>query len=156
MPWTTFFFSRRRGFLPFFGLANQYLLLLSLCLLLAGHRSLGPLARPCVGVGALSVDGQAAPVPQPLIAANLDLALDVLVDRPAKVALDLIAVADPVAHAQHFLVGHVAHSRRRAHARAETGLERARAAEAVDVCERHVEALVTREVDSGDSCQRPS
>src|SRR5690606_34108700 len=49
----------------------------SASLLLAGDRALRTLAGARVGLGALTVDGQAAAVAQPLVAADLDLAADV-------------------------------------------------------------------------------
>src|SRR3954469_6809603 len=105
-----FFFSLRRTFLapapvrplgglcwvllsfegrdPALGTAREGLLLAA-GLLLAGHGALGPLAGPCVGLGALSTHRQATAVPQPLVAADLDLAADVGSDLATQVALEL-------------------------------------------------------------------
>ena len=80
-----------------------------LALLLAGDRLLGALAGAGVGLGALTADGQAAAVAQPLPATDLHLALDVLLDLAAQVALDLEGSGlDVVADAGDLVVGEVA------------------------------------------------
>jgi hypothetical protein len=55
----------------------------------------------------LAVDRQTAPVPKALVRADLDLALDVLIDLPTKVTLDRVVLTDPVAEPDDFLVRQV-------------------------------------------------
>jgi hypothetical protein len=63
-------------------------------LLLAGDGALRALAGASVGLGALSVDGQAATVTDALVAADLDLAADVGSDLAAEVTLNLVVALD--------------------------------------------------------------
>src|SRR5205823_5387224 len=76
--------------------------------LLPGHRLLRALPRASVGVGALAADGEPPPVADALVAADLDLALDVLLDVAAQVALDLDVLVDPRPQPGDLLVGEVA------------------------------------------------
>src|SRR5207237_7671312 len=69
---------------------------------------LGTLAGPGVGVGPLPPDRQAPAVAEPLIGPDLDLALDVLGDVAAEVALHLEVAVDVVADPHDLLVGEVA------------------------------------------------
>ena len=52
--------------------------------------------------------GQAAPVADALVAADLDLALDVLLDVPAQVPLDLVVLLDEPPDPHHLVVGELA------------------------------------------------
>src|SRR5919198_1624249 len=124
-------------------------------LLLAGDRLLRPLAGTGVGVGALAADRQPAPVPDALVGADLDLALDVLGDLAAQVALDLVVAVDPLAQADDLLLGEVAHARVGVHPRALERLEGAGPAEAEDVGEADLHPLLTGKVDAGDACHVP-
>src|SRR5829696_2989028 len=148
-----FFFSRRRGFLApdFFGGKSPVSLLLR-GLLLAGNGLLGALAGAGVGVGALAAHRQPPAVPDPLVAADLDLALDVLLDLAAQVALDLVMRVDPVAEADDLLLGQVTHAGVGVHPGALDGLDGPGAAEAEDVGEADLHPLVAGEVDAGDAC----
>src|SRR5579884_703370 len=67
------------------------------CLLLAGDGLLRTLAGAGVGLGALAVHRQAAAMPQPLVATDLDLAADVCCDLAAQVTLDAVVRVDVVA-----------------------------------------------------------
>jgi hypothetical protein len=53
------------------------------------------LAGTRVGVGALAVDGQAETVTDPLVGADLHLALDVVRDLATEVTLDMRAMSQP-------------------------------------------------------------
>src|SRR5215813_4340040 len=77
-------------------------------LLLAGNGLLRALAGARVGLGALPVHRQPAAVPDALVAADLDLAADILGDLAAEVAFDLVVGLDPVAEPRDVVVGHVA------------------------------------------------
>src|SRR5688572_15008266 len=98
-PYATFLRSLRLGRRPpAAGLATCVLSALSQLLLhalLAGHGLLRALARAGVGAGALAVHRQAPAVPDALVAADLDLALDVGGDLAAEVTLDLQVRVDP-------------------------------------------------------------
>src|SRR5919106_1466019 len=153
--WAMFFFSRRRGFLapPFFGgnpVSSRSLLLRGL--LLAGHGLLGALAGAGVGVRALAAHRQASAVPDPLVGADLDLALDVLLRFAAQVALDLVVGVDPLPQADDLLLGQVAHAGVGVHPGALDRLDGPGAAEAVDVGEADLHPLFAGEVDAGDAC----
>src|SRR4051794_1972960 len=121
-------------------------------LLLARHRALRALARARVGAGALTVHRQAATVPQPLVAADLDLAPDVGGDLAAEVTLDLEVALDVVAELDEVVVAQVAHAAVGADARSRERLVRAGAPDAVDVGERHLEPLLAGEVDADEAC----
>src|SRR3981081_3069179 len=100
-PWTMFFFSLRLGFFAF-GIR----LLLPL-LPLHAHSLLGSLAGACIGVGPLAVHRQASAVPEPLVADDLDLALDVLALFAAQVALHLVMGVDVAAEANDLILGEI-------------------------------------------------
>src|SRR5438874_10387206 len=99
-----FFFSRFRAFLAL-GFAMCGLLPL---LPLHADGLLGALAGPRVRVGALAPHRQAPAVPEALVAADLDLALDVLGHVPAEVALHLEVPVDVLADPDDLLLGQVA------------------------------------------------
>ena len=96
-----------------------------------------------------------AAVPQALVAADLDLATDVGRDLTAEVTLELVAVLEVVAKRDELGVTEVAHPQVRADARGRERLLRARAPDAVDVGERHLEPLVAGEVDADETCHVP-
>src|SRR5207245_8532167 len=107
-----FFRSRRRGRRPpGLGLATAPRFSLVLPdLLLTGHGLLRALAGPGVGPGALAPHGQASPVAQTGIAADLHLALDVLGDFPAQVTLDLEVLVDPRPQPSDLFLGQIPHA----------------------------------------------
>src|SRR5262245_5868334 len=127
-------------------------LLLGRSLLLAGDGAARPTLRARIGARALATDGQTAPVADPAVAVDLDQPLDVLADFAAEVAFDRVLLVDELADAVHLFVGKVARLRRRIHLRDGNDAARGRAADAVDVAQRDVDALVARDVDSGDAC----
>src|SRR5262249_40555077 len=93
---------------------------------------------------------------QPLIRPDLHLALDVRGDLTAQVTLDLEVGVDERAQTRDFVVGEVAHAR----VAWEVGLlaDRLRrgSADPVDVRQRDLEPLLTRDVDTGDTSHRTS
>src|SRR5689334_2531189 len=121
-------------------------------LLLAGDGLARALARARVGLGALTVDGQPAAVPQALVAPDLDLATDVARHLAAQVTLDAEVLVDVVAQLQQVLVAEVLDAQVRADARRGQGLLGVGLADAVDVGERDLHPLLAGEVDAGQSC----
>src|SRR5665254_22111 len=102
-------------------------------LLLAGHCALGALAGAGVGLGPLASHRKAAAVPDPLVAADLDLAADVRCDLAAEVTLELVVALEEVTKRDELGVAEVLDPQVRAHARCRKGLAGARAPDAVDV-----------------------
>jgi hypothetical protein len=90
-------------------------------------------------------------VSQPLVAADVDLSLDVLVYLSAEITFDPVVVADEIAQTNDFLVGEVANSCSGVNAGAGAGFLGASRAYAEDIGERDVETFVARQVNSGDS-----
>src|SRR5262245_38527720 len=154
-PCETFFFSRRRVFFCL-GLATSGQL--PLLALLAAHtdRLLRALAGPGVRVRPLSAHREAPAVPDALVRADLDLALDVLRHVAAEVTFDLVFLVDPLADADDLFLGQVAHLPPAVQAGAGDRRLRARLANTVDVLDGDVHALVAWQVDAGDAChERP-
>src|SRR5579875_2712166 len=123
-------------------------------LLLAGHGLLLALAGAGVRLGALAMHRQPAPVPQALVAADLDLAPDVRLDLPAQIALDLVVRLDPVPQQDDLVVGHLVDPGVRADAGGPQRLKRPGPADAVDVGEGDLKPLLPREVDADQACHR--
>src|SRR4051812_13641407 len=78
-------------------------------LLAAGDGLLRALAGTGVGPGPLTADREAPAVTDPLVAADLHLALDVALHLTAEVTLHLEALVDPRAQPGDLLLGEVAH-----------------------------------------------
>jgi hypothetical protein len=74
----------------------------------AADGALRALAAAGVGVGALAADGQTEAVPDALVGADLDLALDVVGHLAPEVTLDAVLVLDVDAQTLDLLVGEVA------------------------------------------------
>src|SRR4051812_35440631 len=108
--------------------------LLATHLLLAGHGLLRALARTSVGVGPLTPHREASAVPQALVAADLHLPPDVLVDLAPQVALDLhVGVVEVGADAVHLFVGEITDAGGRIDVGGGADLLCSRAADAEDV-----------------------
>src|SRR5579862_6003998 len=122
--------------------------------LLAGDRLLGTFASTGVGARALAVNWQTLAVTQTLVAPDLHLALDVLRDLAAQVALDLDVLVDICTKAGDLFLGEIAHSRVARDARRVAHLLRDRATDPVDVGERDLEPLLARNVDAGNTSHR--
>src|SRR4051794_10039888 len=103
-------------------------------------------------MSALAADRKAAAVPDALVAADLDLAPDVGLDLAAQVTLDAVVGIDPVAQLDQVVVGQVADASVGADPRLDQRLLGAGAPDAIDVGERHLEPLFTRQVDAGKTC----
>src|SRR5690554_1873890 len=104
-------------------------------LLLTGHGALGALTGTGVGLGALTVNRQAATVPQTLVGTDLHLAADVALHLTAQVTLDLVVALDVVTQGDEVTVGHVLDAQVRADASGCQGLRGAGAPDPVDVGE---------------------
>src|SRR4249919_99903 len=126
----------------------------SLGLLLAGHGALGALAGARVGLGALAADRKALAVAATLVAADLDLAPDVGLDLAAEVTLDLdlVVALDRVAELHELLVAELVDAEVGADPGHGQELLSAGTADAVDVGECDLDALVAREVDTNEAC----
>src|SRR5687767_8241804 len=124
----------------------------SLRLLLAGDGALGTLAGARVGLGALTADREAHAVAATLVAADLDLATDVRLDLATEVTLDLEVRFDLVAELDQLLVAERVDSRVRVDPGRGEQLLGAGTADAVDVGESDLDALVAREVDTNEAC----
>src|SRR5207237_1144573 len=108
----------------------------------------GAFARARVGVRALPADGQAAPVPQAAVTADVHQTLDVHLRALAQIALDLALAFDDRADAPQLLLVQIAHARIGVHARRFEDRVRARAPDAVNVRQTDLDALVNREIDA--------
>src|SRR5690606_17310953 len=110
------------------------------------------LAGAGIRVSALTADGEAAAVPDALVATDLDLAANVALDLAAEVTFDLVVGLDPVAELDQLRVAEILDAEVRADAGALERLERACPADAEDVREGDFQALVAREVDADEAC----
>src|SRR6476469_3644786 len=124
----------------------------SLRLLLAGNRALRTLAGARVGLGALTADREAHAVTATLVAADLDLAADVRLDLTPEVTLDLEVGFDLVAKLDQLLVTERVDPGVRVDAGGSEQLLGAGTADAVDVGECDLDALVAREVHTNEAC----
>src|SRR5690349_19019612 len=148
--------------LPAAGLGGTLLgrALLGLChlglpgLLLSGDGALGALAGARIGLGPLAAHRQAATVAQALVAADLDLAADVGLHLAAQITLHLEVALDVVAQLGHLIVGQVLGALVPADAGGFQDLLGAGTADAVDVGQRDLHALVAREVDAHEACHQ--
>jgi hypothetical protein len=97
-------------------------------------------------------DREAATVADALVAADLDLALDVLRDLAAEVTLDLEVLVDESADLEYLVLGEVADLGRRVHTGPGDDLVGAGRPDAVDVGQRDIQPLVAGKVDACDPC----
>src|SRR5437763_4008909 len=145
---TAMFFRTRRRVRP---RVTFWRAMVSLLLALPADGLLRPLAGARVGLGALPVDGQAAPVPQPAVAGDVHQALDVIGALPAEVALHHQLALDHVAKPRHLGLGEVADVGVGVDAGALQDVVRGGTADPVDVGQSDLHALLARDVDAGDS-----
>src|SRR4051794_18550036 len=145
-----FFFSLRRTFLAVARVLGG--ISRSLRLLLAGNGALRALAGASVGLGALSADRQALAVTAALVGADLDLATDVGLDLATEVTLDLEVGLDLVAELDQLGVPELVDPKVRVDAGGGEELLGAGSADAEDVGEGDLDALVAREVHTNEAC----
>src|SRR5687768_16094443 len=91
-------------------------------------------------------------MPESLVRTDLDLPLDVLRHLASQITLDLVVLVDEGADLQDLVFGEIPHLGPARHTRAVHDLERPCGADAVDVAERDIQSLVSREVDASDAC----
>src|SRR5690606_34856152 len=118
--------------------------------LLAGDRTARALAGARVGLRRLTAHGQAAAVTQAAVAADVHQPLDVWLDLATEVPVDFELAVDDLAQAADLGLGEVLDpgvGRDLGLAEDDAG---ARSADAVDVWECRLYALVAREVDARD------
>ena len=108
--------------------------------------------RVRVGVGALTPHGQAAAMADALIAADLDLPLDVLLDFPPQVPFDLEVRLDVTADPGHLVVGEVTDPGAGVDAGLVAHTSGAGEADPVDVGQPDLEPLVPGKVNACDTC----
>src|SRR6476469_1907700 len=123
-------------------------------LLLAGDGALGALTGARIGLGPLATHRQAAAMPNALVAADLDLAADIGLHLAAQIALHLEVALDVVAQLSDLVVGQVLGAQVPADAGGFQDLLGAGTADAVDVGQRDLHALIAREVDAHEACHQ--
>src|SRR5215208_1685235 len=128
----------------------------SLGLLPACDGALGALTGTGVGLRALATDRKPLAVTATLVAADLDLASDVGLDLTAQVTLDLdlFVALDRVAELDQLVVTQLVDAQVGADSGQVQELLGAGTADAVDVGECHLDALVAREVDTNEACHQ--
>src|SRR5688572_6896551 len=126
-------------------------LLHSLHGLLAGHGLARTLARARVGARALAAHRQAAPVAQPAIAADVAQAVDRGRHLPAQLALDRVVLLDVGRQVGDLFLGQVARPQPPVEPQVVADAHARGAADAVDVGERDLQALVVGDVDPDDA-----
>src|SRR5579862_333688 len=114
------------------------------------------LPRARVGLGALPVHRQVAPVALPAVRADLLQALDGLRALAPQIAFDLLVLVDVLAELGDLFLRQVADLRVRVQVERGENLARGRLADAVDVGEADLEPLLVRQVDAGDTGHRAS
>src|SRR5438552_659689 len=124
--------------------------------LLARDGAPRPLARARVGVRPLAPHGQVPPVAEPAVGAEIDQALDARRHVATEVALDLVAGVDRAPKTRRLLVGQVVGLAPGIDLRLGAQLERRAPADAVDVREGDLHALVARQIHSGETCHAPT
>jgi len=120
-------------------------------LLPASDGLLRAFAAARIGLRALPVHRQAAPMPDAAVRADLGEPLDRLLPVAAQVTLDLELRVDVVAELRDLLVSQVLDLRVRVETELRGDFARGRLADSVDVGQPDLEALLVRKVDSGDS-----
>ena len=100
-------------------------------------------------MGALAADREALAVTKAAVAADVHKALDVLVALTAEVALnhDLVLI-DIIADGVNLILGEVLNARIHVNVALDANLRRSGAADAVNVGQTDLNALLTREVDT--------
>jgi len=110
-------------------------------------------ARASIGLGALAADGQTAHVADAAIALDTLQALEVHADFAAQVAFDhVLAFLDGMDDLRELLLGQISGADGRVNVRALEDFFRVDGANAVDVAQRDVDALVRRNFYSDDAC----
>src|SRR5262249_40143696 len=119
--------------------------------LLAGNRLGRTLAGPGVGMRALAADRQAAPMPQPAVAAEIHQPLDVHGHFAPQIALNHVVAVDDLADLQDFLVCKLGYPALLGNPGLLHDLTGLTGADAMDILKRNHYPLVGWYVDAGNS-----
>src|SRR6185369_7774404 len=111
-----------------------------------------PFPRARVGVRPLPANRQVSAMAAAAVAAEIDQPLDARRHVAPEVALDLVARIEDPPDARALLVGQIIRLAPRIHLRLGADPERRAPADAVDVRERYFHALVSGQIDAGDTC----
>jgi hypothetical protein len=115
----------------------------------------GAFAGTGVGLGALAADGQTAHVADAAIAFDALQALEVHADLAAQIAFDdVFAFLDGVDDLGELLLGQILGADGRVNIRAFEDLLRVNGADAIDIAERDINALVRRYFNTNDACHK--
>src|SRR5258708_5359235 len=125
--------------------------LFTILLLLAGDRLGRPLARTRVRMGTLSAHRQSAAMTQAAIAAEIHQPLDVDTGLATQIAFDHIVTVDHFADLQNFLIAQLADAAIGRDLHLLHDLGRALLADAMDVLKCDLDALVGRDVHTGNT-----
>ena len=110
---------------------------------------LGP---ACVGLAALTANGQAAAMTGAAIATDLAQTLDVERGLAAQVALDHIAMADGLTQLGLFRIGQILHAGVGVNTCLRQNVLSALSANAVDVSQTDFDSLILGQVNTGNTC----
>jgi hypothetical protein len=121
-------------------------------LLLTSNRYPLTLARTSIRMCALTAHRKPFAMAKPLVAADLDLSLDILRNFATEVALDLVVGIDELANTQDFCVCEIADFRVVINFERTEELVRPRSSDPEDIGETYLNPLVSREVNSGNAC----
>src|SRR5262249_3086187 len=117
-------------------------------LLLAGDGSRRALAGPRIGVGALTVNGQAFAVTQAAIAAEVHQPLNVHRGFAAQVAFDLIVAIDDLADPDDIVIGQLIDARRASDTGLVADVFRALRSDPIDIGQANLHPLFSRDVNA--------
>ena len=124
-------------------------------LLLAADLLTGTLARASVRVRTLAANGQTATMAKAAVAADLHQTLHVLGNLTMEVALDGEVVLDVVTQLRELFLGEIVGAGVRVDAGFREDLFGGREADAVDIGQTDLDALVAREVDTNKTSHIP-
>src|ERR1700731_2645002 len=120
-------------------------------LLLAGDRLGRPLARTRVGMGALSAHRQSAAMAQAAIAAEIHQTLDVHAGLTTQITFDQIVAVDHFTNLQHFLIAQLIDPTVVGDLDLVHDLGGILLADTMDILERNQDALVGRDIHTGNT-----
>ena len=125
-------------------------------LLLVGNGLLGTLASTSVGLGALTVHGQAATMTQAAVAADLRQTLDVHSGSAAQVTLDQILLLDNLTQLSLLVIGQILDANVGIDAGLSQDLLGAGSADAVNISQTNFNTLFAGQVYTSNTCYNSS